>query len=172
MKRRFSRIRREKEEFELDITSLLDILVILLVFLLKSYNPSDLKLDVADALELPASQTRSLGSTNVLVQINKDYDVIIDNETLGKISQTDPEEIPFLAQKLGELKSIEDKKIDQIVSNDPESVTAKEALKNKESKKINFVLHKELPYGIMRKVMHTATVAGFPKFKFIVKGNY
>ena len=36
MKRRFSKLKRKKEDFEIDITSLLDILVILLVFLLKA----------------------------------------------------------------------------------------------------------------------------------------
>lgn len=53
-------IKRKRRESELDITSLLDILVILLVFLLKSYNSSELKVNVVDNLNLPSSESREL----------------------------------------------------------------------------------------------------------------
>lgn len=172
MKRRFSRMRKEKEEFEIDITSLLDILVILLVFLLKSYNPSDLKLDVVEKLELPASEARALGSTNVMVQIDKNFGVYINNDKIGQLSKSSPENVGFLYQELEKMKAVEDKKIDEIAARNPGVLSDEEIQKKKETKKINFVMHKELPYGVMRKVMHTATLAGFPQFKFIVKGNF
>ena len=54
MKKRFGR-KRNREAVDVDITSLLDILTILLVFLLKSYNASDLKLDLTKNLEMADS---------------------------------------------------------------------------------------------------------------------
>lgn len=172
MKRRFSRMKRKKEDFEIDITSLLDILVILLVFLLKSYNPSDLKLDTVKGLTLPESESRALGSTNVMVQIDKDFGVYINNSKIGTLSKSSPENVGFLYDELEKMKVVEDKKIDEIAARNPGSLTDEEIQKQKETKKINFVMHKALPYGVMRKVMHTATMAGFPQFKFIVKGNF
>lgn len=172
MKRRFARFDRKKEDFEIDITSLLDILVILLVFLLKSYNPSDLKLDVVGKLELPASDARALGSTNVMVQIDKNFEVYINNDKIGQLSTSSPENVGFLYQELEKMKVVEDKKIDEIAAKNPGVLSDEDIQKRKEAKKINFVMHKELPYGVMRKVMHTATLAGFPQFKFIVKGNF
>lgn len=172
MKRRFSRIKRKKEDFEIDITSLLDILVILLVFLLKSYNPSDLKLDTVKGLTIPESESRALGSTNVMVQIDKDYGVYINNSKIGIIDETGAENVGFLYEELNRLRLVEDQKIDDILKQEPDALTEEEIQKKRESKKINFVMHKALPYGVMRKVMHTATVAGFPQFKFIVKGNF
>ena len=50
MKKRFNN-RRKAEPVDLDITSLLDILVIMLVFLLMNYNASDLQLDLVKDLE-------------------------------------------------------------------------------------------------------------------------
>ena len=48
------------------------------------------------------------------------------------------------------------------------------ALKSKEAnkKKVNIVLDQSLPYSVLRKVMHTSALAGFPEFKFIVQGNH
>lgn len=172
MKRRFSRVKRKKQDFEIDITSLLDILVILLVFLLKSYNPSDLKVDVVKNLELPQSITRALGNTHVMVQINKEHDVFVNNTKIGTLSKSSPENVGFLYEELEKMKIEEDKKLDEIIAREPGSYSEEELEKRRQAKKINFVLHKELPYGLMRKVMHTATTAGFPQFKFIVKGNY
>ena len=62
--------RSKKEPLDLDITSLLDVLVILLVFLLKSYNASDLKLNLVKDLVVPNSDARTLGHHAVIVQVN------------------------------------------------------------------------------------------------------
>lgn len=59
--------RKNKGAPDIDITSLLDVLVILLVFLLKSYNASDLTLDLVDNVKLPSSNTRLLGNNAVIV---------------------------------------------------------------------------------------------------------
>ncbi|MGB0453504.1 MAG: biopolymer transporter ExbD [Bacteriovoracaceae bacterium] len=172
MKKRFGRMRKKPENFEIDITSLLDILVILLVFLLKSYNPSDLTVDLVDSLELPDSRSEDLGSSNVMIQVNKNKEVFINNNRIGSLNGQRGEQVSFLYEKLVELKKQEDAKLDNVIDRDPSSLTSVEALKRKNAKKVNIVLDQGLSYQIMRKIMHTSTMAGFPEFKFIVKGSH
>jgi len=170
-KKRRSVINKEKEELELDITSLLDILVILLVFLLKSYNPSDLKLDVTKNLEIPESISKKLGNSAVTIQITKNKSVLIDNKVIGRIQNTKGT-ISFLEKKLKELKKINEKealelKARNIASSDINSIEKR--LKTK--RQVNIVMDQELSYSTMQIVMHTSAIAGFSKFKFIVQGN-
>ena len=54
MRKTFNR-RKKREPVDIDITSLLDILVIMLVFLLLNYNASDLKLELVPNLEMAPS---------------------------------------------------------------------------------------------------------------------
>lgn len=153
MRKRFQRKREKKEPMELDITSLLDILVILLVFLLKSYNASNLKLNLVKSLKIPDSKARKLGSHSVIVQVDKDKQIWINNKVIGKIDRQ--EKIDSLYDFLKNKREIASK-------NNPKLV----------AKSVNLVLDKSLPYNSMQKVMHTSALAGYTEFKFIVQGNY
>lgn len=153
MRKMFNKKREKKEPMELDITSLLDILVILLVFLLKSYNASDLKLDLAKSLEVPQSDARKLGSHAVIVQVDKDKNIWIDKKKIGSI--------PSAGQEIASLLDILKEKKEQ-----------DRAPAEKKSKLINLVFDKNTPYQSLQKVMHTSAIAGFTEFKFIVQGNY
>ena len=165
-KRRKSVLNRKKKELDIDITSLLDILVILLVFLLKSYNPSDLKLDVKDNLSMPESSSKKLGNMSVTIQVAKDRKVFVNNKEIGRISKSSSN-IAFLAK---ELKKHRDNDIE---NNRAIASTDKELLKRKKKsqKQVNIVMDKSLSYAVMQKVMHTSASAGYPKFKFIVMGS-
>lgn len=149
--------RRNKGAADVDITSLLDVLVILLVFLLKSYNASDLTLDLANDLTLPDSNTQMLGNHAVIVQVNKDSKLFINNEEVGAVIGGS-DKIPDLYDRLTKLKEENDKVAQQ---HDMEK-----------GKNINLVFDASLPYSTVRKVMHTAAIAGYPQFKFIVQANY
>lgn len=153
MRKRFQRKREKKEPMELDITSLLDILVILLVFLLKSYNASNLKLNLVKSLKIPDSKARKLGSHSVIVQVDKDKQIWINNKVIGRIDRQ--EKIDSLYDFLKNKREIASK-------NNPKLV----------AKSVNLVLDKSLPYNSMQKVMHTSALAGYTEFKFIVQGNY
>ena len=140
--------RIKKEGLELDITSLLDILVILLVFLLKSYNASDLELNVQKNLMLAKSNSSSLGSHAITVQVNKKGQYFVDDQFI------ETNLYPVLKQR------------------------AKKQLKSKKKKEsgshhlpINLVFDKSLSYKIVQDVMETAANAGFSKFKLIVQGK-
>jgi biopolymer transport protein ExbD len=144
--------RKIKEPMELDITSLLDVLVILLVFLLKSYNASDLKLNLVDNLTVPDSDARKLGNHALIIQIDADKNIFVNNKKIGK-ALTAAENPDLLA----ELKK------QKIQDRSPAG---------KKIKTVNLVFDKNLPYNVMKGIMHTSAIAGYTEFKFIVQGNF
>ena len=76
-----------KKKLEIDITSLLDILVILLVFLLKAYNPDESILHVVENLTLPFSDSKKIRELYITVQVDKNRQIWIDNEKIGVIGK-------------------------------------------------------------------------------------
>ena len=60
---------------EMDITSLLDVLVILLFFLILNYNPTDLQIDLVEKNSPPPSQLVEYGNKAVMIQVNEDKDM-------------------------------------------------------------------------------------------------
>lgn len=174
-KKKFSNFRkRKKKDLDVDITSLLDILVILLVFLLKSYNPTDLKLEVVKNLTLPHSDAKDLGNKAIIVQVNKDRKVFVDHKEIGYIDSLSSSTISPLLEKLKEYKKQEEESIKEMETRAPAGNFSKDLLSTKKGnlKKVNIVLDKGLPYAVLRQVMHTAAMAGYPEFKFIVQGQY
>lgn len=151
--------RRKRVPMELDITSLLDILVILLVFLLKNYNASDLTLDLVKNIRLPSSNARVMGHYAAIIQVTKDQDIYLNNKFLIN-SKRSGAKISQLFDKLTEIKKQE---IEKNINMPKE----KQYKKN-----INIVIDKDVPYSEMKKVMNTAAIVGYTNFKFIVKGNY
>lgn len=157
-------IKRKRRESELDITSLLDILVILLVFLLKSYNSSELKVNVVDNLNLPSSESRELGSRYITIQVNDKQEIYFNEKLIGQV-QNQGDEISFLAQELKNVRSLDEEKNRSIASGlmlgEKNNMT-----------KVNLLFDGKVSFDVMNKVMHTAAISGYPQFKFIVKGDY
>lgn len=153
MRRMFFNEKREKKEaMEIDITSLLDVLVILLVFLLKSYNASNLKLNLVKDLVVPNSAARTMGDHAVIVQVDKNKKLYVNNKPIGLITRSGESEV--LMEKLKSIR--ENSKIAEV----------------KTAKRINLVFDEEIPYNVMKGVMHTSALVGYTEFKFIVRGNY
>lgn len=157
MKKRFTR-KRNNEAADIDITSLLDVLVILLVFLLKNYNASDLKLDLARNVEMPDSETRRMTRFAPVVQISKESVVFLNNKEIGRIP-AGASEMDFLSAALRTEKA--KLQADKLMQ------------KNKLNfELINLVVDKKHDYAMVQQVMHASAIAGYSQFKFLVKGNY
>jgi biopolymer transport protein ExbD len=153
MKRTFFNGKKQKKEImDLDITSLLDVLVILLVFLLKSYNASNLKLNLVKDLIVPSSAARTMGEHAVIVQVDQNKNLYVNNKQIGMITRSG--ESPILLQHLKSIKENSD--IAEV----------------KAAKRINLVFDEGIPYKVMKGVMHTSALVGYTEFKFIVQGNY
>jgi len=166
MAKKIKNRRRLKNELDLDITSLLDILVILLVFLLKSYSASDLRVDLVENLSLPPSVSEDFGEMAVIVQINRRQEIWVNDESIGRLVAKN-QIIESLSEKLKEIKENELQVLEasRNLASDEEISSKKEKLG-----RINLILDEEIPYQVMRQVMHTAATSGFPEFKFIVRG--
>ncbi|WPU67071.1 biopolymer transporter ExbD [Peredibacter starrii] len=158
MKKKFTR-HKEREAVDVDITSLLDILTILLVFLLKSYNASDLKLDLQKGLEMADSDARTMTRYAPVVQVNKEEKVFLNNKEIGRMPASG--EMPVLTEALKKAKA------------GIEADNAKKA-KNQQTNTelVNLVFDKDMDYAVVQRVMHDSALAGYSQFKFIVKGNY
>lgn len=158
--------RGKKDEFELDITSLLDILVILLIFLIKSYNSSGVTLNIPEGIELPKSKSSTGNNPGVIIQVSKDK-IWVDSKTV-----LDTSNLP---------KSIYDQGGRRIIPLFNELERKKEEIKklalqtNNKAKKFggtaNLIIDKSLKYSYVKKVMYTCATAGFKEYKFVVMGQ-
>lgn len=158
MKKRFARTKKDGP-VDVDITSLLDILTILLVFLLKSYNASDLKLDLQKGIDMADSDARAMTRFAPVVQVSKEAKVFLNNKEIGRLPASG--EMTVLTAALKTEKG-------KITSEN----LKKPANQQVNSELVNLIFDKEMDYGIVQRVMHDSALAGYSQFKFIVKGNY
>ena len=145
--------RRQSKVEEIDITSLLDILVILLVFLLKSFNDSELSVEIANELSLPYSLSRAAGNSGTILQVNKTQDVYINSEVIGNLNNSEID-----SKLVGVLKAEYTRR----------SEKSNNALKGYI---INFVFDKELEYKVINRIMSLSSKTGFNKYKLIIQGE-
>lgn len=159
-----------KKTLEIDITSLLDILVILLVFLLKAYNPDESVLHVVENLSLPFSDSKKIREVYITVQVDRKNQIWMDNEKIGVIEKkTNHGRIEILYESLVKekgrfRKEQEEKFIREGLELDTKVIDDK-------LKKMNIVLDRDIPYVVLKNIMYTSTLTGIDQFKFIVMGS-
>lgn len=160
---RYGKRRGKASVFDIDITSLLDILTILLVFLLQSYNSSGVIINVPKEIELPRSASESLNNFGVNVQVSKTQIWVDDVEVLSAESAEQGQTFDEGGRRIVPLYN--------------ELVRIKETIKQSEklspnAKKFsgiaNLVVDKSLRYNYLKRVMYTCAAAGFKEFKFVV----
>lgn len=152
---KFLRRRKDIEIEELDITSLLDVLVILLVFLLQNMSNSELTLDLVRELALPYSKSRGVSENGVVVQVNAAKEVYLNNKVIGVLETGGG--------------------FSQDIVNQLNTVVEETKLLSEQKEKgkpllINLVLDKTLDYAIIDKLLKSSAKSGFTQFKFIVQG--
>ncbi|MEE3078174.1 MAG: biopolymer transporter ExbD [Bdellovibrionota bacterium] len=157
--------RRSKEALDLDITSLLDILVILLVFLLNSYSASEFKFEPVSNIELAPSSSQKMGLLVPTIQVNKDKDVYLENKKVGTLKRGIAS-VSKLESKLAEIKKQNEESLSQITDK------AMLADRKKKLEMVNIVMDKSLSYGDLDRIMTMAGNSGHTKFKFIVQTAY
>ncbi|MBF0316003.1 MAG: biopolymer transporter ExbD [Oligoflexia bacterium] len=151
---------------DLNLTSLLDVLAILLVFLLQSYGASDLSVNLAEELALPYTKIRNFGSISPIVQVNRMRGVWIDGEYKGELEASEDKAADTLDKNIvSSLTATKERVNKELEGKDNHEKSKKEALQ------VNIVLDKELPYSDVQVVLASCAFAGFGKFKFIVQGE-
>lgn len=148
---------KRSSTFGLNITSMTDMFTILLVFLLQTYGSNEVQIEPIQGLRLPSSlseknpveSVKIAVSREVLKYEDKKIADIRNNEFESKdIDPKDPNFIVPLFNALNELAKTSDK---QFVKDG----------------KILLQADADLPYTTLRKVMYTASMAGFPHLKLV-----
>ena len=148
---KFLKRKKNIEIEEIDITSLLDILVILLVFLLQNMTNAELTPETVANLTLPYSKSTGLARQGVIAQVNNKKQVFIDNQQIGR-NLDDPSMNKILIERLKQLKA------------DPHNI------KYGNVDYLNILVDRNLEYDYVQKLMGSAVEAGFSKFKLVVQG--
>src|SRR4051794_30118560 len=95
--------RKINKGFELQLTSMMDVMVIIVVFLLKSYNTSLNNFSVAPGMQLPSSSSGMSPNDSVGVQITPEA-MTVENERIldFTVSQGSETEYQFKPNDLDE----------------------------------------------------------------------
>ena len=156
--------RRGSSSFKIQVTSMVDMFIILLVFLLKSFSTSPVNITPSDNLQLPQS-TVSTDPVDVLKLVVSKAALFVEDEKVadlnnsefapGQIDASDKEFIRPLYEAL-------DKKAQQ--SKDLAKVNDTVEFDGK----VFMQVDRDLPYSVLKKVMYTSMLAGYYDVKFAV----
>ena len=161
----------------LNITSMMDMMTIILVFLLKSYSTDDISIAASEDLRLPISTSEKPPKLAVNVVVSR-VDVVVDGEWVMNLEEVPDEETgePVIQVSEGEKRG-------QMISAlfdalQAKADTAKSLGQKAGADEFDFkgqVLlqcDKRLPFSVIREVMFTAGQAQFGEFRFVViKGS-
>lgn len=157
--------KRKTQVFDLDITSLLDILVIMLVFLLQSTNSTGIIMTVPKGVELPTSSSATPNNEGVVIQVSpttiwvEDREVLtIDDNIRSQVDQGGRRLIP-LFNELVKRKEI----IKLSAKSSPQA--------NEFAGVVNLIVDKTVKYSFIKKLLYTCAEAGFKEYKFVVMGE-
>ncbi len=158
--------RKIEEPGSLTITSLMDVMTIILVFLIKSYTTNPVALKQAKDLKMPfsTSDMQPDVSTALVVTLNN---IIVDDSPVlsienGKVADSELSHngmlIERLFQKLQEAVDFQKK----LAQRNPQA---------KFNELVTVMSDRHVPFKLITQVMYTAGQAQFSKFKFaVVKG--
>jgi biopolymer transport protein ExbD len=157
--------KRLPSTFKIQITSMVDMFVIILVFLLKSYSTSAVNLNPSEQLKLPSSTSFEDVRDVLKMIVSKKGVVVEDIEVLkfdakGEVvaKDLDPNDALFIPALFEAL----DKKAK--LTNDIAKVNDKVEFDGQ----ILVQADKDLPYNLLQKVMYTSMLAGYANVKFAV----
>lgn len=180
------KIRRSRSgDADLNITSLMDIFTILLVFLLQNYSVTEVKLTPPKGVSLPPSSAQIEPEVLPDITISKDS-ISFDNTPILTLVGGVVEERYYDQNKTIEplLKAIREKLATQeyiqqlreksgatAAPATPEVVDDDGETPEQPGHQILLLAHKEHSFKLIEDVMFTAAAAGISKFKFAVMKN-
>lgn len=147
---------KKNQSFGLNITSMTDMFTILLVFLLQTYNASEVNLEPVSGVRLPSSTTEKNPINGVKLSISptelKFEQTVVAKVANNQIEQAaiDPSDSNFIKPLFDELQKF----------NTTHETLAKTG-------KVLLQADQELPFSTIRKIMYTASMAGFPNLKIV-----
>jgi biopolymer transport protein ExbD len=159
---RASRRERREGEMELNITSMMDMFTIILVFLLKSFSAQGQLVTPGKGLLLPTSTVERSAAQARDVKILRNRIVVEDRTVIG------PEEY---AELLTKKEFMIDPLFDVLARFADEARKAAEMFGTEFSGEISIQGDVDVPYKIVTKVMYTCGQAGYPVMNLVVYRN-
>lgn len=160
---------RAGEIKELNIVAMMDMMTILLVFLLKSYQASTLSVNMSEGLTIPVSSTQLVPQENISITVSMNEVAVNDRKVVqmqrGVIPADYKEggraEAFYVGPVFDALKKEVDKQkyIAQYNKNAPFSG------------RINVIADKKITYRTLMEVLYTAGQAELGEYKFMVMKN-
>jgi len=163
---RKAKVRIEEDEAELNITSLMDIMTIILVFLLKSYSTEEITVTPSDDLNLPNS-TATLKPELAVNAIVTQAGITVDGVEVVQVSGgvVDP------GQKKGQLISPLFDRLKVLADSEKDRHDGNPKVFSPFTGRLLLQVDKNIPFSLVREVMYTAGQAQFSEFKFVVYGK-
>ena len=147
---------KKNQTFGLNITSMTDMFTILLVFLLQTFASGEVNIDPVTGVRLPTSTTEKNPIDGVKISISP-TELKLDQLKVADVQNNliattamDPNDSNFIKPLFDELQKF----------NKTHEKLAKTG-------KVLFQADQSLPYATLRKVMYTASMAGFPNLKLV-----
>lgn len=184
--------RRKKAAFGLQITSLMDVLIIIVIFLLKSYGLSSMSIASPDKLSLPASKSIEAFGEGIVLVVARDQVTIDEEPALQfKIDPNAPTPIPLAdgtyppgqepkfelpegsmdpsgergILPIYDILKRKKEEFDTLASRSP---NPEEALKQWKGDLL-VQADKNVNYDLLRQIMYTAGLAGYKQFRLTVE---
>jgi biopolymer transport protein ExbD len=159
------------KDFDLQLTSMMDILVIILVFLLKSYSASTNSFSTVAGIQLPLSKSQSLPSDSLHLLVTPDA-ILFEGK---KVVEFGPAVYQFKADDLAEENRLVVKLLDVLTRKriEIENMKVKSVLRDEKGNPLAFhaviaiQADKSVRYDVLRKIMYTAGVADFRIFRLL-----
>lgn len=144
-----------------NVTSLTDMFTVILVFLLQTYNTSEVQIEPREGVRMPTSLSEGVLTQGLEMTLSKDQ-LLIGKEEIAHLkdnefalSDRDPKDPNFIPALFNSLEK-----------------TSKESTeKSVKEGQILLIADRDLPYALIKKVMYTASMAGYPQVKLITSSQ-
>jgi biopolymer transport protein ExbD len=153
---RQARRRRGKDEVKLNITSMMDMFTIILVFLLKSYSAEGQLVTPAQGLEIPNSKTELPGKPSLEIKVSTE-EIAVGDKVVAEV-KTEMENKGFAIEPLVETLKHEKEKATLLAESLGETFKGELVIQG----------DKNMPYKLLTKVMYSCGQAGYSKQRFVV----
>lgn len=154
---------------DVNITSLMDVLTVLLFFLIKIFTINSMNITLPPDIVLADSKVKRTFEESLTIGIGPKR-IIIDNQTFvtlnnGRFLENDIMEDGRSIKKLFIYLKKEIAKREKVFTNEKgESIKMPPG-------KLLIEVHKNLRFSTLKYLLHTATVAGYGDFQFLIQGE-
>lgn len=151
----------EGEIRELNITAMMDMMTIILVFLIKSYSASSVTATASEDVRPPVSSTRLTPKDTIAVTISPRFILVNDKKcvSLANMNFAKDDLDGSLVLPLNEALGKQVDKLKQIAERNPNAPFMQE---------VSIIGDKRIPYELLSKVLYTAGKNELQNFRFIV----